>query len=68
MTLEVVPIFVITLLEALTVTVLKVTFLLEIRRVQISMNVFLAKKKEDALMIVKTLQVVLYVCVPKDIV
>jgi hypothetical protein len=45
MILAVVPIFVITLKEALTVTALKVTFLLEIRHVQISMNVFLINKE-----------------------
>jgi hypothetical protein len=65
-TLGVVPIFVTTLLEALSVTALKVMFLLETRHVQISMNAFLINTKEDALMIVKILLVALYVSVPKD--
>ena len=66
MTLGVVPIFVITLLEAMSVSALKVMFLLETRHVQISMNVFLIDMKVDALMIVKTLLVALCVSVPKD--
>jgi hypothetical protein len=66
MALGVAPIFATTLLEALSVTALKVIFLLKTRHVQILMNAFLINMKEDALMIVKTLLVALYVPVPKD--
>jgi hypothetical protein len=65
-TLGAVPIFVTTLLEALSVPALMVMFLLETRHVPISTNAFLINMKEDALMTVKTLLVALCVSVLKD--